>query len=150
MADACLFCAADVEEAPPRERAVRTGRWRLVVHRSALPGWFLLMPRRHIESVHELAPAEAADLGPLIQRASALHVQYFGAVKTYVMQFAEGVSHVHFSLVPRRIDFPEDRVGPASLGFNSKDEPLSDDQRDEIALKVERTWDLRPGSDQGL
>lgn len=140
MTDECAFCVADVEDAPPRERAVRTNRWRLVVHRSALPGWFLLIPRRHIESLHEMTPEEAADLGPLIQRASTLHVQHFGALKTYVMQFAEGVSHVHFSLAPRRADIPTDRIGPASMGFNSKDEPLSPEQRDEIALEVAGVW----------
>lgn len=145
MAAECAFCAADVEDAPPRERAVRTDRWRLVVHRSALPGWFLLMPRRHIESLHEMTREEAADLGPLIQRASALHVEHFGALKTYVMQFAEGVSHVHFSLAPRRADIPADRIGPASMGFNSKDEPLSPERRDEIALEVARAWGAAGG-----
>ncbi len=147
MAGECAFCAADVDDAPPRERAVRTDRWRLVVHRSALPGWFLLMPRRHIESLHEMTAEEAADLGPLIQRASALHVEHFGALKTYVMQFAEGVSHVHFSLAPRRSDIPADRIGPASMGFNSKDEPLSTERRDEIALQVARAWG--PGGGDG-
>lgn len=85
---------------------------------------------------------EATELGPLLQRASALHVQHFGALKTYVMQFAEGVSHVHFSLAPRRSDIPADRIGPASMAFNSKDEPLSIERRDEIALEVTRAWSL--------
>src|SRR5438477_339126 len=38
----------------------------------AMAGWLVLAPRRHIESVAALTPAEARALGPLVTRAAAL------------------------------------------------------------------------------
>lgn len=136
----CAFCAVDLDTAPPRERAHLTENWRVTAHRSALAGWMLLIPRRHIESLSELSTGEARELGSLLREAAAVHQREFDAVKTYVMQFAEGVKHVHFSLAPRRADLPPDRVGAAVSAYNAKDEPLSDADRDALAEQIGAAW----------
>ena len=138
----CPFCAVDVSTAPPRERAHLTAHWRITAHRSALAGWMLLIPRRHIESLSELTVDEAGELGTLLRQSAAVQESEFGALKTYVMQFAEGVKHAHFSLVPRRADLPPDRVGAAVSAYNAKDEPLSEDHRDALAERMEAAWAL--------
>lgn len=142
MSADCAFCAVDVATAPPRERAHVTDHWRLTAHKSALPGWMLLIPRRHIESLSELTASEAAELGPLLAEASRVHVSEFGAIKSYVMQFAEGVKHAHFSLVPRAEDLPADRRGAAVSAYNSKDEPQSEAARDADAARIAAAWGL--------
>lgn len=136
----CAFCEADVADAPPRERAHATGLWRVTAHRSALPGWMLLMPQRHVESLAALTPTEAAELGQLLREASVVHVDEFGAQKTYVMQFAEGVKHVHFSLAPRMADLPTERRGAKVSAYNAEDEPLSDAERDQLARRIGLAW----------
>lgn len=141
MADPdCAFCTADAPGAPPRERAHLTDRWRVTAHRSALPGWMLLMPRRHVESIAELTEQEARELGLLLRQASVVHEREFGAEKTYVMQFAEGVKHAHFSLVPRMPDLPSERRGAKVAAYNAEDEPLSESERDDLAVRIEAAW----------
>lgn len=132
----CAFCAVDLRTAPPRELAHVTPHWRLTAHRSALPGWMLLIPRRHVASISELDDEATAELGPLLRAAARVHVAEFGARKTYVMQFAEGVPHAHFSLVPRMTELPADRRGAAISAYNTVDEPLSDTERDALALRI--------------
>jgi hypothetical protein len=43
--------------------------------------------------------------------------------KTYVMMFAEkaGFTHVHFHVVPRMDDFPDDRIGPGGPRLPARD-----------------------------
>lgn len=57
------------------------------------------------------------------------------------MQFAEGTSHAHFSLVPRRPDLPADRVGAKVSAYNTVDEPLPEDERDRLAERLSASWD---------
>jgi diadenosine tetraphosphate (Ap4A) HIT family hydrolase len=100
---------------PPRERIAADRHWR-VAHAigTALPGWLVLLPRRHVTAVAGLTDAEAAGLGLWQVRLSrALHA-VIGCTKTYVIQLAEaeGFSHVHFHLIPRMPDWPPELVGP--------------------------------------
>lgn len=143
----CPLCRVNDEvragTAPPRERLHATSHWRLTAHRSALPGWMLLVPLRHLESLEELTEEEAAELGPLLQRATWLMVTELGAEKSYVMQFAEGTRHAHFSLVPRMRDLPPDRRGAAVSAYNSQDTPLTEDDRDAMAERLSRALAAR-------
>lgn len=136
----CPFCPDDLSALPPRDRAVITPSWRLTAHRSALEGWMLLIPLRHVEALNELTDEEASELGPILRRVSQVHIDEFGAVKTYVMQFAEGVSHAHFSLVPRAPGLSPDRRGARVSAYNSEDTPISETRRDELAHTIQLAW----------
>lgn len=123
-AESCKTCQLvarrDAGEAPAWDAILRTPSWDLVhAYDSALPGWLVLVLRRHAASVAELEPAEAAELGPLTAEVSRALAQVTGCEKTYVMQFAEapGHPHVHFHLVPRAADMPTDRRGGAAFGY---------------------------------
>jgi diadenosine tetraphosphate (Ap4A) HIT family hydrolase len=113
----CYTCAHDVaaSAAPPWERIAADGLWR-VAHsfNSALPGWLVLVPRRHVTSIAELTDAEAATLGVWQVRLSRALERVLGCQKTYVVQFAEGegFSHVHFHVVPRPPDLARELRGP--------------------------------------
>ena len=80
----------------------------------AMAGWLVLAPRRHIESVAALTPAEARALGPLVTRAAAALERITGVKKVYVALFAEAkhFPHIHFHLIPRPARLPTRLRGP--------------------------------------
>jgi diadenosine tetraphosphate (Ap4A) HIT family hydrolase len=68
----CYSCTgnAEIDRLPLRERIAVDEFWR-VAHAfdSALPGWLVLLPRRHVTAIAELNDGEAASLGPWQVRA---------------------------------------------------------------------------------
>ncbi|WP_372349110.1 HIT family protein [Streptomyces sp. KL116D] len=137
----CHVCAneARFEDLPPRERIAHDAYWR-VAHAfdSALPGWLVLLPRRHVTAVHDLTDAEADVLGRWQVRLSRALRDETGCVKTYVMQFAEaaGFGHVHFHVVPRSEDLPDDQRGPAVFALLGarEGERVTEERADRLAL----------------
>lgn len=141
----CYSCAgnAEFDRLPVRDRVASDESWR-VAHAfdSALPGWLVLLPRRHVTSIAELTDAEAASLGTWQVRLSrALHA-VTGCTKTYVAQFAEaeGFAHVHFHIVPRPPDLDQEHRGPRVFGLlGTKDQQhVSAGVMDEIATRLAR------------
>lgn len=140
----CFNCEQNdrIDLLPARERVAADDYWR-VAHAfdTALPGWLVLVPRRHVTIIADLTDAEAADLGWWQVRLSrALHT-VTGCVKTYVVQFAEaeGYSHVHFHVIPRMGDLPVDRRGPevfGLLGTRSEGQRVGDDQMEKMAVAL--------------
>jgi diadenosine tetraphosphate (Ap4A) HIT family hydrolase len=143
IADGCFSCESNarINELTPRERIVVDDYWR-VAHAvgTALPGWLVLLPRRHVLTIAELTDPEAAGLGIWQVRLSrALHA-VTGCVKTYVVQFAEAprFSHVHFHLIPRMPDLPADRRGPKVFEFLTQpaEQAITDRQMDNLAVEL--------------
>ena len=117
----CFSCRENADpQSSLQTRFVRTPAWR-VAHAFdvALPGWLVVLPRRHVTAMAQLTADEAGELGALLQRLSVALEQVTGCVKTYVMQFAEapGYQHLHVHLVPRQADIPPDRRGPRVFGY---------------------------------
>ncbi|MCB0076211.1 MAG: hypothetical protein KDD73_02235 [Anaerolineales bacterium] len=136
-----LVARRDAGEAPLWDAIVRTAHWDLAhAYDSSLLGWLVLVSRQHRGAVHELTAAEATELGPLLHRASQALQAATGCVKTYVMQFAEAADHphVHFHIVPRLADLPDDRRGPHIFGYLGapESERVSDGQMNEIARRI--------------
>jgi diadenosine tetraphosphate (Ap4A) HIT family hydrolase len=134
-----------------RERVAVDDCWR-VAHAvdTALPGWLVLVPRRHVVAIADLTDAEAASLGSWQVRLSrALHA-VTGCTKTYVVQFAEaeGFQHVHFHVVPRMPDLAAERRGPgvfALLGV-PEDHRVTVDRMDELAAALAEHLSQSPPS----
>jgi diadenosine tetraphosphate (Ap4A) HIT family hydrolase len=124
---------------PPRESVWRVDEaWRVALaFNSSLEGWAVVIPTRHIESLDELSDGESASLGVLLRDLSRALKTVTGCQKTYVMLLAEmpGFNHVHFHVVPRMADLPSDRTGTAIFAYLQED-PLSDEARDEIAVRI--------------
>ncbi len=138
-----LLARRDAGLAPVWDSIHRTRHWD-VVHsfNTALPGWLVLVCRRHVEAVHDLTGEEAAELGVLLQRVSLALREATGCLKTYVVQFAEaeGHAHVHFHVVPRMADQPAERRGPQVFGYLGvpEEQRVGEDVMNEIAAKVRR------------
>jgi diadenosine tetraphosphate (Ap4A) HIT family hydrolase len=115
--------------------------WRVAhAFNAALPGWLVLLPRRHVTSIAELTDAEASSLGTWQVRLSRALRSAAGCQKTYVAQFAEaeGFAHVHFHIVPRPADLSSDLRGPRIFALlGADDRPLvGADAMDEIVIKI--------------
>jgi diadenosine tetraphosphate (Ap4A) HIT family hydrolase len=127
---------------PISERIVVTPGWR-VVHSfdTSLPGWLVVVPRRHVEAMAELTEEEAAALGPLLRGASIALRRVTGCVKTYVMLYAEreGFEHLHVHVVPRMPDMPADRQGPGVFEY-LRETPLPESDRDAVAARLQSAW----------
>lgn len=125
----CITCQLvarrDTGEAPLWDQIHRTEYFDIVhANNSYLLGWMVIVARRHVDSVADLDPEEARELGMLIHKVSkALH-SIVGCVKTYVMQFAEaeGHGHVHFHVVPRMINIPSENKGANVFNYLGADE----------------------------
>jgi diadenosine tetraphosphate (Ap4A) HIT family hydrolase len=139
----CYSCARNTEmdQLPPRERVAGDDLWRVAhAFNTALPGWLVLMPRRHVTAIADLTDAEAASLGLWQVRLSRALTAALGCSKTYVAQFgeAEGFTHVHFHIVPRPTDLPGELRGPRVFGLLGPSDRahVSDQELDQIALSL--------------
>ncbi len=76
----------------------------------------------------------------LIRRTSVALKEVTGCIKTYVIQFAEKAEHphVHFHIIPRMADQPEERTGTLIFGYLGvpEEERVSQDVMNGIAVKV--------------
>jgi diadenosine tetraphosphate (Ap4A) HIT family hydrolase len=145
----CLSCANSRSldangqslDMPPRERIYAGPRWR-VAHAfgTALPGWLVVMPRRHVIALDELTTAEAEELGPLLRAVALALREVTGCQKTYVALFAEaeGFAHAHFHVIPRDTSLDPDLRGPRVFSLLGKDpaQSVPDRAMDEIAIRV--------------
>lgn len=139
----CYICRNNdqFDQLPPRERITADPHWRIAhAFNTTLPGWLVLVPRRHVTTIAELTDDEAAALGTWQVRLSrALH-EVTGCVKTYVIQFAEqeGFGHVHFHVVPRMPDIPADHRGPAVFSYliRPPGQGIDEQHRDNLAAAL--------------
>lgn len=137
--ESCLTCRqAAARQLPSREQILRTDHWR-VGHAfdSRLPGWLVALPTRHVTALDELDTEEVAELGPLLRDLTAALRSVVGCVKTYVLLLAEaeGFAHVHFHVVPRMPDQPDDLRGPRVFAYLGQPDGVrvSDDEMDRLA-----------------
>ncbi|MFE2474877.1 HIT domain-containing protein [Streptomyces sp. NPDC059389] len=136
----CYACGkeARIDELPPRECVAHDEHWRVAhAFNTALPGWLVLLPRRHVAAVHDLTDAEAAALGTWQVSLSRALRSVTGCAKTYVVQFAEaeGFAHVHFHIVPRMADLQPEHRGPRvfELLRRPEREHIPADRADQLA-----------------
>ena len=116
-----LIARRDSGDAPLWDEILRTPFWD-VVHNydTSLPGWLVLVARRHLTAVDELTEAEALELGSLLRRGSRALKEVVGCEKTYVLQFAEHSQHphVHVHVVPRMADMPAEYRSTGVFGYS--------------------------------
>ncbi len=144
--NACRTCELvtrrDAGTAPLWDCILRTRFWDVAhAYNTALPGWLVLVARRHVEAIDELSEDEAAELGHLIRQVAIALKAVTGCLKTYVIQFAEaeGHTHVHFHIIPRMADQPEDRRGPKIFGYLgvAEAERISEMEMNRIAFQIQ-------------
>ena len=107
-AEGCLACDVNnLRIVPPGGTILGTDTW--VADHSIPPmvrGYLILKPRRHVTTVADLDPAEAADLGQVAQRLMAAMREVLAPERIYMFAFGESVAHLHFHLMPRYPGMP--------------------------------------------
>jgi diadenosine tetraphosphate (Ap4A) HIT family hydrolase len=139
-----LISRRDATNAPLWDCIYRTQFWDVVHHNNtALPGWLVLVARRHIGAIDELTNEEAVELGILLRQVSLALKEPTDCIKTYVVQFAEMAEHqhVHFHIIPRMANQPENRRGTNVFEYSgvSDEERVNEEIMNEIAMKVQKT-----------
>ncbi|GIJ44928.1 hypothetical protein Val02_18140 [Virgisporangium aliadipatigenens] len=135
----CYSCTQEARfpDLPPREAVAADRHWR-AAHAIgvALPGWLVLVPRRHVTAIADLTDAEAATLGAWQVRLSRALREVTGCARTYVAQFAEkpGFGHVHFHVVPRPADLPPEHRGPGVFALMR--DAVSPQEADALAARL--------------
>lgn len=147
VAATCATCRSVSGVAPisPGERISESPAWVLEhAYPTSLRGWLVIVLRRHAEALHDLTPDELGELGELLRVASAGLRAETGCLKEYVLCLAEapGFQHLHFHIVPRAHDLPEEQVAAKILIHLKPEVPL------EPGVVVETCRSLRHFIDQ--
>lgn len=141
--EVCSFCRVnglDASALPPRERVFTNEFWRVRVQDRPVPGWLLVVLRRHVGTLSELSADEAATLGPVLAAGTETLMKVLGCEKSYVMSFTESVAHVHLHLVPRAPDLPPEFRAAAIFNYKAGDVTLGEAERDSLAERLISAW----------
>jgi diadenosine tetraphosphate (Ap4A) HIT family hydrolase len=99
------------------------GRYWVVDHAypTRLPGWLVLVLKRHAEALHDLSAEEMTEMGDLIRRSCLVLRAVTGCQKEYVSLYAEAphFAHLHVHIIPRAADLPDNLRGPRVFGLLS-------------------------------
>jgi len=74
---------------------------------AAVPGWLMLIARRHVGGPAHFNDDEARTLGPTLRRISKLLEEETGALRVYTAALGESSPHFHAHLVPRYAEMPK-------------------------------------------
>jgi diadenosine tetraphosphate (Ap4A) HIT family hydrolase len=75
---------------------------------SGVPGWLMLITRRHVGGPAHFNAPEASSFGPLLCRVSKALEEVSGALRVYTAALGESWPHFHAHLVPRTATMPRD------------------------------------------
>ena len=130
----------DRGDAPLWDNILRTPLWDVVhSYETSLPGWLVLVLRRHIAALDELTEDEAAELGALLRKTSKALKEVMGCEKTYIIQFAEHPEHphVHFHVVPRMANIPAEYRATGVFSYSGSDkEHVNEEEMNALARRL--------------
>ncbi|HJN92385.1 MAG TPA: diadenosine tetraphosphate hydrolase [Dehalococcoidia bacterium] len=104
--DACGICKMVADGTPLYEN----GLW--AVHRLpdgiGVPGWLMLLSRRHVAGPAHFNDAEAESFGPTLRHLERVLEDVTGALRIYTAAMGESFPHFHGHMVPRQETMPND------------------------------------------
>ncbi len=80
-----------------------------------LPGWTLLVLKRHATELYHLSPEERAGLVEEVNAVARALAGAFGARKMNYALLGNQIPHIHWHVVPRRADDPAPQAPPWSV-----------------------------------
>ncbi|HEX3773195.1 MAG TPA: hypothetical protein VHV51_01965 [Polyangiaceae bacterium] len=73
-----------------------------------VPGWLMLITRRHVQSPAQFDVREIESFGPTLAHLQRALLEVTGALRIYLAAMGESSPHFHAHLVPRYRDMPKD------------------------------------------
>ena len=73
-----------------------------------VPGWMLLLSRRHVSGPAHFDDREAKSFGPTLRHLEKVLEQVTGALRIYTAALGESSPHFHAHMVPRYASMPKD------------------------------------------
>jgi diadenosine tetraphosphate (Ap4A) HIT family hydrolase len=78
---------------------------------AGVPGWMLLISKRHVGGPAHFDDREATAFGPALRRFERVLEQVTGALRVYTAAMGESHPHFHAHMVPRYASMPRDAKG---------------------------------------
>lgn len=107
---------------------IHEGRYWMVDHAypTRLPGWLVLVLKRHAEALHDLSAEEMTEMGDLIRRSCLVLRDVTGCEKEYVSLYAEAphFAHLHVHIIPRAADLTDNLRGPRIFSLLSAEDAV--------------------------
>ena len=75
---------------------------------AGVPGWMLLISKRHVAGLAHFDDREAAAIGPALRHFERVLEQVTGALRIYTAAMGESSPHFHAHMVPRYATMPRD------------------------------------------
>ena len=75
---------------------------------AGVPGWMLMISRRHVAGPAHFDDREAANFGPALRHFERILEEVTGALRIYTAAMGESFPHFHAHLVPRYAKMPND------------------------------------------
>jgi diadenosine tetraphosphate (Ap4A) HIT family hydrolase len=76
-----------------------------------VPGWMMMISRRHVPGPAHFDDAEARAFGPALRHFERVLEQVTGALRVYTAAMGESSPHFHAHMVPRTAVMPKDAKG---------------------------------------
>ncbi|HVY30238.1 MAG TPA: hypothetical protein VHB79_26960 [Polyangiaceae bacterium] len=78
---------------------------------AGVPGWMMMVARRHVPGPAQFSPREAASFGPTWCHLQRVLLEVTGALRIYTAALGESSPHFHGHLIPRYERMPKDANG---------------------------------------
>ncbi len=75
---------------------------------AGVPGWMLLMTKRHVQGPAHFDDREATAFGPALRHFERVLERVTGALRIYTAALGESHPHLHAHMVPRYATMPRD------------------------------------------
>ncbi len=75
---------------------------------AGVPGWMLLISKRHVAGLAHFDDREAAAIGPALRHFERVLEQVTGALRIYTAAMGESSPHFHAHMAPRYATMPRD------------------------------------------
>jgi diadenosine tetraphosphate (Ap4A) HIT family hydrolase len=78
---------------------------------AGVPGWMMMIARRHVAGPAQFDPREIASFGPTWCHLQRVLLEVTGALRVYTAAMGESSPHFHGHLVPRFAQMPKEAKG---------------------------------------
>jgi diadenosine tetraphosphate (Ap4A) HIT family hydrolase len=107
----CGVCNKLASSSPPPVFENELWQVRAIDAPAGVPGWMMLVARRHVAGPAQFDEREVRSFGPTWCHLQKVLLEVTGALRIYTAAMGESSPHFHGHLVPRFADMPKDARG---------------------------------------